>query len=303
MDDPYFTVVIPTHRRPDTLAPALESVMAQTLGGSQVIVVDDAGDAATRAVVEGFAGVQYLINDGVKGGSGARNAGVARARGRWVAFLDDDDVWLSNKLAAVRALIEAGAGDVGLVYSAAEHFDDETGAVLKVTRPTVRGDSLEAVLYSNVIGGMSVVVARKDHLDAVGGLDPAFPAMQDMELFVRLAQRAHFDFVPDVLVRVRSAHGGRISGDKTKKLVAAKMFASKFAHLVAKSPRLRHRTASRTLLYGVAAKDLTQVLRNLPWTLAGVVVDPGNMPYVLRGIARSLRPGTGSRPARAAVQP
>ena len=286
-----FTVVIPTHRRPELLAFALESVARQTLRGSQVVVVDDVGDEDTRAVAASFPGVEYMVNTNAKGGSGARNTGIAAARGRWIAFLDDDDLWLPHKLEAVAGCIDRGSSDLGLVYSAAEHFDTSRRKPLMRTEPRVRGWVLDEVLYRNAIGGMSVVVARRDLLEQIGGFDERFPAMQDFELFVRLAQVATFDYVDDVLVRERAALHARITLDPDKKLAAARLFAQKYAHLMARRPRLRHRTAARTFVLALAAGKVAVALRQLPWTLAGPLVDPKNVPYVVRGVASSAREG------------
>ncbi|HEX7001312.1 MAG TPA: glycosyltransferase family A protein [Trueperaceae bacterium] len=303
MDEQFFTVIIPTYRRPALLVRALQSVAAQTFAGSQVIVVDDAGDAETEAIVAGFPGFEYLINDNAKGGSGARNAGIARATGRWVAFLDDDDLWLPNKLEAVRALIAESTSELGLVYSAAEHFDSEEKTPIMNTRPFARGEVLDQVLYRNVIGGMSVAVVRRDLLERIGGFDERFPAMQDAELYVRLAQICAFDFVDQVLVRVRSARHTRITHDVTKKLQASKLFAEKYAGLLEQRPRLRHRTAARTLIFASAARDARTILANLPWTLAGVLVDPGNVPYVVRSLVAIAKQVPTGRARKAGALP
>src|SRR5690606_6160582 len=185
---PYFTVVVPTHRRPALLREALASVANQSFGGSQVIVVDDADDAETRSVVAEFDNVEYALNDRGSGGSGARNKGAQLASGTWLAFLDDDDVWMPNTLEAVKSVIEANDGDLGLVYSGSEQFDSATGATLSRSQPRVRGRVLDEMLYRNHIGGMSVIVVRRDLFEEIGGFDEAFPSMQDMELYVRMAE-------------------------------------------------------------------------------------------------------------------
>src|SRR5690606_25569703 len=89
---PFFSVVIPTRDRDDFLRVALESVRGQTERDFEVIVVDDAGSASTRTLAASFddIGVTYVVNDHAHGGAGTRNAGAERARGSWIAFLDDD---------------------------------------------------------------------------------------------------------------------------------------------------------------------------------------------------------------------
>jgi len=99
-DVPEVSVVIPTYKRPQLVRRALESVLAQTMANLELIVVVDGLDAETReslgAVRDGRLTVH--VPDRRLGNADARNAGVALARAKWVAFLDDDDAWLPRKL-------------------------------------------------------------------------------------------------------------------------------------------------------------------------------------------------------------
>jgi glycosyltransferase involved in cell wall biosynthesis len=292
---PFFSVVIPTYRRPDLLVQALESVTAQTFFDYEVIVIDDDPDRSARAVVESAAADRpdvrfaYHENDQAKGGSGARNAGLARAGGTWVAFLDDDDTWLPDKLAAVHAVITTSQdADLTLVYTGNIKYDFGTGRVVSTSHPRARGRVLNRVLYENCVGGMSVVVARRDVLQSIGGLDERFMALQDMELYVRLAERGTFDFVADPLVRIRSSNRDRITVNPRKKLQGSQLFAHKYGALLRRSARLRHRAASRTFVFAFAAQDYGAALRSAPWTAAGVIVDPSNLIYVFKSLARQL---------------
>lgn len=293
---PRFSVIVPTYRRPELLADALASVTAQTFRDIEVIVVDDDPDGSAADVVAGFARsspgvtVTYLRNDHARGGSGTRNAGLDRARGEWIAFLDDDDTWLPDKLADVDALIAGSTDpDLVLVYTGHVKYDFERELEQPTPAPRVRGHVLERTLYENVVGGMSVVVAQTATLRAIGGLDERFQSLQDMELYVRMAERGTFDFVARPLVRIRSSYRERITYDPRKKLQGARLFAEKYAHLMRRSPRLRHRTASRTFVFSLAAKDYLGALKSTPWTLAGVMVDPRNVRYVVKSVARQLK--------------
>lgn len=97
---PLVSAIIPTRNRPQLLKRAVESVLTQTLQNIEVIVVIDGPDEATHAALQEIEDprlrVIELLNS--RGGSGARNAGVMEANGEWVAFLDDDDEWLPQKL-------------------------------------------------------------------------------------------------------------------------------------------------------------------------------------------------------------
>lgn len=294
---PFFSVVIPTRDRDGTLREALESVRAQTERDLEVIVVDDAGSTATRALVESFEDlpITYLVNDHAHGGAGTRNAGAERARGRWIAFLDDDDTWLPTRLQRVRELIAHSGPELGLVYTGHAKYDFDAGRVLDSTRPKVRGRVLEEALYRNFVGGLSVVVVRREAFDAVGGFDERFPALQDMELFVRLAEGWTFDYVDEVLAHIRRGPAGRISTNAAKKLEGGRLFAEKYAERIRADRRLRHRTAARTFAFALAADDRAEIAKNAWWAMAGLVFDPRNTRFVVQTLVRHLRGRIGAR--------
>lgn len=293
---PRFTVVIPTFRRAELLAQALASVGAQTFTDYDLIVVDDDPGASSREVVSDFARrrpeihVEYSLNDHARGGAGTRNAGLERAAGEWIAYLDDDDTWLPDKLRCVDDVISASQDpDLGLVYTGNVKFNFEDQVEIPAKPPRYRGRILERVLYENVIGGMSVVVAKRSVLQQIGGHDERFESLQDMELYVRIAEKATFDFVEQPLVRIRASARVRITYDPRKKLQGAMLFEQKYAHLLNRSLRLKHRAASRTFVFAFAANDHLQLVKSLPLTLLGLLVDPSNLSYVFKSLVRQVK--------------
>jgi len=104
------SVVIPTRGRPGLLAKAVASVLRQDFGSLEVIVVVDGEDAETRASLEMFSDTRLRVVELAArvGGAEARNAGVGAARGKWIAFLDDDDEWMPHKLS--RQIVAARRG-------------------------------------------------------------------------------------------------------------------------------------------------------------------------------------------------
>lgn len=97
----FVSVVIPTRNRPELVLRAVESVAAQSYGNLEIIVVIDGPDTATESALASFGDprLRVLALPESRGGSDARNAGIAASKGEWVAFLDDDDEWLPEKLA------------------------------------------------------------------------------------------------------------------------------------------------------------------------------------------------------------
>jgi glycosyltransferase involved in cell wall biosynthesis len=100
MSDPHVSAVIPTRHRPGSLMLAIKSVLAQTYPVAQIVVVVDGPDPATTSMLAAMneSRVHVIALPVPSGGSEARNAGVAAACGEWIAFLDDDDEWLPEKI-------------------------------------------------------------------------------------------------------------------------------------------------------------------------------------------------------------
>jgi glycosyltransferase involved in cell wall biosynthesis len=94
------SVIIPTYNRASTLARAIESVLKQTYGNLELIVVDDSSNDETSGVVSGIADerIKYIKFSKNKGVAAARNAGIKESCGDYIAFLDSDDQWLPDKL-------------------------------------------------------------------------------------------------------------------------------------------------------------------------------------------------------------
>jgi len=132
-NEPLVSVVIPTYNRCGYLQQAIESVLSQSCGDFEVIVVDDGSTDETAQVIAKFSDerVRYLYQSNA-GRSAARNWGMGAARGMYLAFLDDDDLYLPHKLASQVAFLESHPG-VDLVGSGVRLID-EHGAVRGVWR-------------------------------------------------------------------------------------------------------------------------------------------------------------------------
>jgi len=111
---PFFSVVIPVYNRAHVLSRTLNSVLAQSCGDFEIVVVDDGSNDDPKSVVETIADprIRFLRQDN-RGGGAARNAGIDTARGRFVAFLDSDDEFLPDHLAAMKRLLEGTSNTAG----------------------------------------------------------------------------------------------------------------------------------------------------------------------------------------------
>ena len=182
------TVVIPTRNRAAQLREAVRSVIASPLIPTvqDIIVVDDDSEDETPAVA-GALGVRYIhIASG--GPSGARNAGIRLAGTEFVAFLDDDDVWLpSNMVKQLDALRRAPGA--AFAFGRVQRTDEQSqpfGAAIP-EGPLPSGHIVEFVWYFDLQVG--AILFRRSALTAIGGFDPALRFNEDSDLLVRLAAR------------------------------------------------------------------------------------------------------------------
>ncbi|GLJ60721.1 glycosyl transferase [Microbacterium barkeri] len=204
-----FTVscIIPTHGRPDFLREALDSVLSQTLLPDEILVVSDDGNEESAAVVASFSGaaipVSYIRNEERPGASGSRNVGAAQATGEWLAFLDDDDLWLPGYLLHSRERIEESGKECVVTWL--EMFRDGLRAPGLEIRPNVPAS--DAASRNPGITGSNFVIHR-DAFAAIGGFDGNFRVMNDLDFFYRylLAGRSYeVNARPEVLQRKHSS--------------------------------------------------------------------------------------------------
>ncbi|MCP9489426.1 MAG: glycosyltransferase family 2 protein [Solirubrobacteraceae bacterium MAG38_C4-C5] len=183
------SVVIPTLDRWPLLSRALGSALAQQDVDLEVLVVDDGSTDGTEERVRALRDdrVSLIRHDAPMGVATARNDGIDRARGEWVAFLDDDDLWAPSKLS--RQIEIAAARHAGWAWTGAIVVDQWLRPIRTV--PGAPADGVAQRLLTNcVIAGPSAVIARTDLLRELDGFDPQLSAMADWDLWIRLAATA-----------------------------------------------------------------------------------------------------------------
>jgi glycosyltransferase involved in cell wall biosynthesis len=199
------TVVIPTKDRPTFLRRAVRSALSQSGVDVEIIVVDDV--SARPPDVGGWGGgarVCVLRNTSPLGASGARNAALLAARGRWIAFLDDDDMWGPGKLAIQIDRLERARADfswtgIVVVDAANNYIRTDPAASERGVR--------SALLERNVVGTPSSVIMRRELTAAIGLFDEALAGLEDWDYWIRAAQLGRGVRCPEILV-ANTAHTG-----------------------------------------------------------------------------------------------
>jgi O-antigen biosynthesis protein len=208
VEQPSVSVIVPTYQRAHCVVRAIESALAQTFTDLEVLVIDDGSTDGTDAAVTsiGDSRVRYIRLSHNAGVAAARNRGMRESRGRYLAFLDSDDIWFPDKLARQIELFEQADDALGLVYGGVERHDGQ--GTIEATRPTHRGRLFRQLLERNVIhgGGSNVMIPR--HVVArVGFFDESLPAIEDYDYWLRIARDHEIDFVDQVVMRYEDPAG------------------------------------------------------------------------------------------------
>jgi glycosyltransferase involved in cell wall biosynthesis len=201
MNDLEVTVVIPTRDRWQLLARnALRSALDQEAVAHEVVVVDDgSGDGTHERLTElGEPGLRVVRHEQSLGVARARNAGIAEARGEWVAFLDDDDLWAPHKLR--RQIDAARAADAGFAYGGVVSIAEDGVVNYEFVLPDPDTLLDELLARSALPAGCSNVIVRADLVRRLGGFDERLFQLADWDLWIRLAHESRAAACPDVLV-------------------------------------------------------------------------------------------------------
>lgn len=208
---PQVSVVIPAYNAAPYVVGALDSVLAQTFRDFEVLVVDDGSTDGTAELVVAYGNDVRCIRQSNSGVAAARNRGIEASRGRYVAFLDADDMWLRDKLA--RQLTALRERPSARACYTAFAFSDENLVPSWVQRSRRRASLVDdLLLLGNVVGTPSTVICERDLVLEVGGFDPALSLGADWDLWLRLALRTEFAYIDEPLVRYR-IHGANMSRD------------------------------------------------------------------------------------------
>ncbi len=186
-----FSVVIPCHNAEVTIAQTLRSIAAQTLAPHEIIVVDDASTDDSHAQIAASGVDVKLIEADVHDSGTARNLGIARASGDWVALCDADDVWFPHHLEQA-AQVLTGGEDVAYMANHCFLLAGEEKPIPDSMRHPIEhsGGGRDGVEWIDLLAeglhfGHSTVIYRRDLLDRIGGFDETFQRQEDLDLWLR----------------------------------------------------------------------------------------------------------------------
>lgn len=240
---PKASIVVPAYNASATLSETLHSLCAQTFGDYEIIVLDDGSTDDTAELAANFGDPRIrVVSQANRGLAGARNGGIAAARGVFIGFCDADDLWRPTKLADHVRHLEDNP-QVGLSFSGSELIDVKSRPLGLAQNARLIGVTAAHVFKRNPVGNGSAPVFRRAALDSIAyrpdhetardwWFDETFRQSEDIECWLRLALTTDWGIegIPGLLTRYRVVSSG-LSAATDKQFAAWERLVAKLTPL------------------------------------------------------------------------
>jgi glycosyltransferase involved in cell wall biosynthesis len=205
---PRISVLIPAYNAMNYLPETMENVLSQTFTDFEVIVVNDGSSDATEQWVSQIKDPRVrLITQENQGLAGARNTGIAHAKGEYITFLDADDLWEPTKLEKQLRVLEENP-EVALVYTWVAFIDEMGKPTGRVFKNQAEGDVWKNLTEHNIVESGSVAMVRRSCFEDIGLFDRNLGSyLEDWDMWLRIASRYPFKVVKEPLVYYRQLSG------------------------------------------------------------------------------------------------
>lgn len=230
------SVVIPTYNRAHFISRAIHSALNQTYQEFEIIVVDDGSTDNTEQVVKKFSDkrIVYIRHEVNKGVSAARNTGIKISRGEFIAYLDNDDEWLPDKLEKQITKFNALSDNFAIVYSGAYNVLNKTEEIVSEVTPYLRG-KIYTIFLKGCIFDPTTAMIRKSCFEKSGLFDESLSSCHDWDMWIRIAKHYEIDFVPDILMK-HYVHKDQVSTDLSLMIQNREMMIKKYQSELYKYP-------------------------------------------------------------------
>ena len=207
---PLVSVIIPTHNRAPSLQEALDSIYAQEGLGNQfemeVFIVDDASSDNTAEVARRYGSAHYIRLDKNLGASAARNIGIKASKGKYICFLDDDDLWLPQRVVSHLPVLETYS-QFDVVYGQFIGTGFGKDALWPDAGRAPGGWVFKSFLMEEFVFP-SFLMARREAFEKAGTFDESLRTMEHYDMFLRLAFHSRFAFVAGPVAVGRFSYSG-----------------------------------------------------------------------------------------------
>ncbi|ALO15604.1 Putative teichuronic acid biosynthesis glycosyltransferase TuaG [Salinivirga cyanobacteriivorans] len=207
MNNPFFSIILPTHNRQTRLKNAINSVLGQTFMNWELIIVNDASSDGTYEYLNSIENekIQTVHNKKNLYKGGARNAGIAKAKGQYICFLDDDDFYLEHHLDAYYEAIESAGFPEAAWYSMPISYYSDTDTFQKrYLRKPLEDEDMVAYLFHHKNGVPTPRICTHSNIAKKQLFNPSIKIGQDTEMLLRIASKHRvFPIYEHTVVQVR----------------------------------------------------------------------------------------------------
>lgn len=224
MENRLISVIIPTYKRPySMIEKAINSVLGQTYNNLELIIVDDSPESFdNRKEIEynisliNDKRIKYIKHKINKGACAARNTGINHSKGEYIAFLDDDDEWLYNKLEEQMCYLDNYSLDMVSCYWI--ECKDNSERTVKINKEYNGNTEYEKLLNGNYIGSTSFVLIKRLCFDECGLFNESLKSCQDWDMWIRISKKFNIGYVDKPLVKYYIHNSERISTTNNNQL-------------------------------------------------------------------------------------
>ena len=234
---PTISIIIPTFNRADCIGAAISSVLNQTFQDFEIFVVDDGSNDNTQEVVCGFndSRIKYQRQKKNTGCAGSRNIAVRNSSAKYIAFLDDDDEWLPEKLQRQASFLETSSPEVGGVHTGCFLVEKDSGRM----KATSDGGNGDAQMWRNNIATSSLLV-RRECFSRVGFFDETMLCASDYDMWIRISKVFRFGYIDTPLVKYY-IHQNKLSKNYGKLIGGREILLNKHRSFFATNTRVYSR--------------------------------------------------------------
>lgn len=216
---PTVSVITPTFNRADFIGETVESILAQTFGDFELLIVDDGSTDNTREILSPYLSdkrLRYFYQEN-QGQSVARNRGLTESRGQFLCFIDSDNVWLPNKLESQLNFLREHP-EVDIVYGDIITIDETSKEIGRENMRRISGHIAGDLLRDNFVSINTSMVRRQCYTE-LGGFNEKDRLAEDYDLWLRYSTRFKFHYMPEYFAKYR-VMDDQISSDKSARFWA-----------------------------------------------------------------------------------
>ncbi|MCK4994901.1 MAG: glycosyltransferase [Candidatus Omnitrophica bacterium] len=279
---PQVSIIIPTYNRAELIGRSIKSVLQQSYQDFEIIVIDDGSNDNSGEVISSFNDerIIYLRRAERGGVAKARNEGIIRARGSFIAFQDSDDEWLPEKLEKQIKIFEQATPKLGVVYSNMWKIDKDGKKEQKFAPRIMPEDRIvykDALRHRLMNIGIVSALINRACFEKVGIFDEKLLRYVDLELLMRVSKYYYFYHLSEPLVKYYITNNS-ISSDRNALISAEKVILDKYYQDIKKDRKL---LSKRLYWIGTLLCQEGQMLQGRKYILQAIKKSPINIKFIL----------------------